>query len=320
MTLRCGIAGLLLVLAAFPAVAAAAQERDILDVALEQPLDTTINGQPVRFGDPDLDSAEIALRDYLPRPWTTTHIHALFLAARTRLEESWQQGNARVQDGNVDEWPALVEQLGTVLAASRDPRAALTLGQVLENPESYGVTCMLSIGVVNYFGADSSYQRPAFEGPSASTSACGGLYIPFAHEWWLLNQREVERRAAAVTAALPPCPDCEQQALAAIDQLRVRRHDSAPTLHLTIQGEGTPRDVRMELTVTPVSGGRGGSRMLTNHRYTSPDIRIRIPGHLLGRGDMRLSGTVTSAGYRPVRIELDRINDARVVPVTLVPE
>jgi hypothetical protein len=308
--------GLLLSLAAF---AAPAQERDILDAAAERPAGITANNQPVRFGDPDLDNAEITLRDYLPRPWTTTRIHALYLAAYTRLAEAQKQTNVSSQDRVTDEWTALVEQLGSILAASRDPRAALALGRVIESPERLMVTCTLARNFMTYFLADTSYQSPPADAPGPRAFNGCMEWPARVHKWWLLNQREVEQRAAAMIAGAPPCPNCEQEALAAIDQLRVRLHDSAPMLRLTIQGGGTPRDMRMEFTISPVSGPSGGTRSMTNYPYTSPDIRLRIPGRLLGHGDMQISGIVMSTGYRTVPFEFDRINDARAIPVTLVP-
>lgn len=309
-----------LLLLALAPLAAPAQERDILDAAAERPAGISSNNQPVRFGDPDLDSAEITLRDYLPRPWTTTRIHALFLAAYTRLGEAQKQANVSSQDRVTDEWTALVEQLGSILAASRDPRAALALGRVIESPDRLMVTCRLASTYMTYFLGDTSYQSPPAEAP-VPRAFNGCIEFPQrVHAWWLLNQQEVERRAAAATAGLPSCATCEQEALTTIDQLRQRLHDSAPTLHLTIQGGGTPRMVQVNYLIRPASGQSGGtSSGMGNTAFTSPDIRFRIPGGLLGRSDMRLTGIVISPGYKSVPFELDRINDARVVPITLVP-
>lgn len=306
---------------ALAACATSAPERDILDAALERPLGIMVNNnQPVRFGDPDLDNAEITLRDYLPRPWTTTRIHALYVAAYKRLGEAQKQTNVSSQDRVTDEWVALVEQLGTILAASRDPRAALTLGRVIESPERLMLTCGLARNFLNYFGRDTSYQQLP---PEAPVIRFGNRCIDGpeeVHKWWLLNQREVEQRAAAITAGLAPCARCEQEALAAVDQLRKRLHDSAPTLRLTIQGGGAPHLVQVNYLIRPTSGQSGGSSSgMGNTAFTSPDIRFRIPGRLLGRSDMHLTGIVISPGYRSVPFELDRINDARIVPVTLVP-
>jgi hypothetical protein len=303
-------------LLALATMAAAAAERDILDAALERSQGTTVNGQPVRFGNPELDSAEIRLRDYLPRPWTATRIHALYLAAYKRLGES--ETNDSLQD-QFSEWRALVEALGTILAASREPRAALALGRALN--DSRVMTCALHRSFLQYFGSDGSYQRPPAEESVPHAGNGCELWPENALKWWLLNERELERRAAASTSGSPPCANCEQEALATIDQLRSRLHDSAPTLHLTIEGGGAPRVVQVEYSIRPTSGQSGGSNgTMRSNPYNSPDIRLPIPVRLLGRSDMRLSGMVMSTGYKSVPIELDRINDARVVPVTLVPE
>lgn len=311
--------GLLLALGTIAVYAAPAPERDILDIATEQPAGITSNNQPIRFGDPDLDSAEITLRDYLPRPWTTTRIHALFLAAYTRLGEAQKQTNVSSQDRVTDEWTALAEQLGSILAASRDPRAALALARVIESPERLMLTCGLASNFMTYFLGDTSYQSPPAEAPVPRAFNGCSEFPKQVHAWWLLNQKEVERRAAAVTAGLPPCAVCEQEALATVDQLRQRLHDSAPTLRLTIQGGGTPRLVQVNYLIRPTaSQSGGGSSGMTNNAFT-PDIRFRIPGRLLGRSDMHLTGIVISPGYKSVPFELDRINDARIVPITLEP-
>ncbi len=314
-----------LLLSACATLDSSAQERDILDAAAEHPLGYTFGDQPMRFGDPNLDGAEKMLRNFLPRPWTTTRIQALFEAARTRLGESMKESDERQQDQFFD-WMTLMEQLGTILAASRDPRAALTLGRLLESSDDRLLTYALSSRFMDYFGSDASYQRPPAKEQvtRACYGGCGDLSQD-ALKWWQLNRRDVEQRAAAITAALAPCANCERKALATIDQLRARLRASAPTLHVKIEGGGMPRYVQVEIKVHPISGesGGAGAEMNSYPAYSSnirlPDILLRIPATLLGRDDMRLSGMVISPGYRSVPFELDHINDARVVPITLVP-
>jgi hypothetical protein len=60
---------------------ALAQQPDIIDAALERPLDARIDGELVRFGNPALDQAERAFHDGIPRPWTFANILPLFEVA-----------------------------------------------------------------------------------------------------------------------------------------------------------------------------------------------------------------------------------------------
>src|SRR3972149_4897709 len=95
-------------LAALTAVTVHAQEPDILDAALEHPPGGAVKGVPVRFGAPDLDAAELALHDLLPRPWTVVRIRPLFEAATARFAESRQDGSTGGDSGASSEWEALV--------------------------------------------------------------------------------------------------------------------------------------------------------------------------------------------------------------------
>lgn len=92
----------------------------------------------------------------LPRPWTVARIRPLFEAAAARLAESQKQSGVRPEDRVSDEWEALVEHLGAMLVASRDPGAVLALGQVLEGPDFVG-KCPLSSGLLLAFGSDPDY-------------------------------------------------------------------------------------------------------------------------------------------------------------------
>jgi hypothetical protein len=297
---------------ALTVVAVHAQDVDILDAVLQNPRDTTVNGVPVRFGDPDLDAAELALHDLLPRPWTVGRLVPLFEAAAA------QTGRAFESDADpraYEESSALMRHLGSVLAASRDARAAAALGLVLEG-ERFPAMCPLAMALRSYFGTGAGYQPlPEPPGIRAFTNACP-YEMDRARRWFQLNRRELERRTGALS---PACPDCDRDAMVTVERLRPGLQATAPKLRLTILGGGQPRFVWFEGIIDLIGGGGGASRSMQRLDATTPEITIGIPGMLLGRHDVRMRALLISPGYQTVVIDVSGTTRRPVIPVTLTP-
>ena len=299
---------------ALTAAAVHAQDVDILDAVLKDPRDVTVNGAPVRFGDPELDAAELALRDVLPRPWTVPRIVPLFEAAAAQFVRS---GGINGDPRAYEEWTALMRHLGRIVAASRDSRAAVALGLVLDG-ERFPAMCPLAMGLRDYFGDGVGYQPVPEPGLTASTNACPS-YIDRARRWFQLNRQELERRAGAVSTPSPSCPDCNRDAMSEIERLRSRLQATAPKLQLTVTGGGHPRFVQFEGIIGPMSGSGGSSRSMQRLEAATPDITIGIPGMLLGRHDVRMTALLISPGYQTVVIDVSGTTRRPVIPVTLTP-
>lgn len=298
---------------ALAAVAVHAQDVDILDAVLQNPRGVTVDGVPVRFGDPELDAAELALRDLLPRPWTVGRIVPLFEAS-ARLARS--PGNA--EDASAaEEWSALMMHLGRILASSRDSRAAVALGLVLEG-ERLPAMCAIATAFWDYFGNGAGYQplpEQPEQGVMASTNACPSE-IDRARRWFQLNRQVLSRQVGAVST---PCPDCDRDAVSAIEQLRSRLRATAPRLSLIVTGGGQPRFVQVEGIITPMSGSGGWSRSMQRLEPATPDNTIRLPAMLLGRHDVRMTALLISPGYQTAVIDVSGTTRQPVIPVTLTP-
>jgi hypothetical protein len=305
-------------LAAFGLLPAKAQESDILDAALAHPFGTTVNGAPVRFGDPDLDSAELALHDFLPRPWTVNTIRPLFEAAMARAERLLGQEDA-LDAGTADEADALTTHLGRILAASRDPRAALSLDRALHSQRLLG-SCSLASGLLGAFPTDAAYQALPPRGQIESGNLCP-LMLEDALRWIELNRPQLETRVAALQAAAAPCRGCEQNAAAQIDRLLERLHASAPQLQfIAPSGAAPPRVVQFEGIIRPMGGHSGGStRSMQRQSVNSGGARLKLPAELLGRSDLRVMALLITPDYETVAIDVDGTRAHAVIPVTLTP-
>ena len=175
--------------------ASAAAERDIMEIARERPLHITVNGDPAKYGDPNLAAAVDALED-IPQPWTVPAIIEVF----DKESSAWlRKLQAQVDKGSDQMWEGWEKEskrcghLATLLAASRDPRAALVLGQALENPQSPGGVRVLE-GLFHYFLPDPRYHQIHLEvhGPQAYTN----FYPEMGRRvrlWWTMNKEDLER-------------------------------------------------------------------------------------------------------------------------------
>ena len=152
---------LLIVIFFLRAVAAPAMEADILETAEGRPLGILVDGKPAKYGDPQLADAVDALSD-ISRPWTVPKIIGLFKRDTSEWLRKFEKAKAEKADrmwkGSEQE-AKRCGQLATILAASRDRRAAVVLGEAMDNvPEFPGLEKVM-IGLYDYFLPDPRYQR-----------------------------------------------------------------------------------------------------------------------------------------------------------------
>lgn len=181
------------------AAASSAAERDILEIAKEHPLRISVNGVPANYGDPQLAAAVDALVD-IPRPWTVPAIIDVF----GKESSAWlRKLQAQIDKKSEVMWEGWEKEskrcghLATLLAASRDPRAALVLGKALDRPDFPGGIRVVE-GLYNYFLPDPRYHQIHLEhhGPEASTN----LYPEMTRRvrlWWTMNKEDLEASAKA---------------------------------------------------------------------------------------------------------------------------
>jgi hypothetical protein len=150
-----------------------AQEGDILDFAAKHPLGAVIINPDEtyrypKFGDYRLERAVEELKNY-PRPWTVAKVLA------------WYD---KAEDGKIR------AHLLWVLAASRDPRAALALGNAL-NDDSLDVRVAATYGLLDYF---------------MKIVVGGGTeqHIIAVKEWWEKNQESIQKEAERLTPKTTP--------------------------------------------------------------------------------------------------------------------
>jgi len=188
-------------LAVFIALTAAscATERDILEIAKEHPLGISFNGVPAQYGDPDLAKAVDALAD-IPHPWTVPIIIEAFekesSAWLRKLKTQVDEKNNQMWDGWRNEQDRC-GHLATLLTASRDPRAAVALGQTLNTPMFPGELQVVT-GLYRYVLGDPRFQRLPPTGPEFSTD----FFVKESRDvklWWKINKDAVVALAKAST-------------------------------------------------------------------------------------------------------------------------
>lgn len=148
-------------------------EPDILALAERNPLGEQVQApdgtyRTPRYGDAALEQAEIVLRD-TPRPWTVSRMLRRFREAESAEER------------------ALILR---VLAASRDPRAAVVLGETLHD-DALDVRVAATLGIADYF-LEERYGGGNLE--SLMTDA---------DEWWKGHEAELRREAARLAHRWP---------------------------------------------------------------------------------------------------------------------
>jgi hypothetical protein len=148
-------------------------EPDILELAASNPRVTQVQApdgtyRTPLYGDPDLERAESALHD-IPRPWTVSRMLKHYRDTRS-VERK-------------------VLLLG-VLAASRDPRAAVALGETLHD-EELDLRVAATLGIVDYFFED------RFGGADLQ-----GMMTD-ADEWWQANEARLRAEARRLARQWP---------------------------------------------------------------------------------------------------------------------
>lgn len=146
-------------------------EPDILELAAKDPFALEVSGpdgklRTPRFGDPELERAEATFA--IPRPWTVSKI-----LRRYRDSES------------IDERVLLLR----VLAASRDPRAAVVLGETLTH-DDLDLRVAATEGLCDYF---------------LDLLVDGGLesQMHAAEEWWHAHEAELRKEADRLARQWP---------------------------------------------------------------------------------------------------------------------
>src|SRR5207247_454792 len=116
---------------------ASAEEQDILKAVLKNPLGITTDGKPAKYGDPNLDMAVKGLSD-ISQPWTVPKLAKIFNSESSewvrKIKQLITEKKNQMWASSSDE-DRRIAHLARVLAASRDPRAALTLGNVLKTED-----------------------------------------------------------------------------------------------------------------------------------------------------------------------------------------
>ncbi len=150
-----------------------AQERDILDFAAKNPRGSQVQNpdgtwRTPKYGDYDLEQAVQKLKGY-SQPFTVPKVISWY--SKTK--------NAKIR-----------ASLLRVLAVSRDPRAALVLGNSLKD-DSFDVRIAVIHGLTDYF--------------LPSVVCCGSEQDAFAaQEWWEKNRERLEREAKCVESKATP--------------------------------------------------------------------------------------------------------------------
>jgi len=317
----------LLFLLAVPGAPARAQtaERDILDAVLERSQASACPGSGVSYGDPALDAAERVLRLGIPRPWTVPVMLSLYESATAgwleRMRQTRKSGLNQMWEGS-DEERLLIDHLVAILAASRDPRAAVSLFRELGFPDFPGRSRTV-LGLYEYFVSDPSYrQLPRRDRPIFSTNVLP-LMQDDAQTWWDMNRGEIERRAAVFTTPeVGRCPGCrldEADARALLARLVERLRQRRPTLRVSFKGQATPRFVQSYVVAGPVSGTLGGSAGVQRDSAASAEIVLSVPTSLLSEPALSLRGLIVSPGFRTVSIDVPDTSAQPEIPVAFTP-
>ncbi len=188
------------------------EEQDILDSLKGHELEMgtedpqTHQLVPSKYGDPYLARAEEDLSD-IPRPWTVSKMIGIFkketAAWPRRIVALPQKTNADAEEME-RQWRSEVKRcryLARVLAASRDPRAVVALGDMLdtEYPDNDGVV----VALFDYFVHDMFYGLSPEERAKGRQSLNGLDYtIPATTRWWNNNKARLRDAAAALGKAV----------------------------------------------------------------------------------------------------------------------
>jgi hypothetical protein len=181
-------------------MSASAAEPDILELARRDPLKVFVisqDGNKPQMGDLLLPRTVDALAD-LPHPWTVPGIIKLF----EQESDSWLRKLKQRQDEhNPHMWEVSQKEadhcghLATLLASSRDPRAAVALCRTFDIP-MFPDGIRVKEGVYYYFSLDERYKQvpPEHPGEYITTNFYPEM-IRHVEKWWALNKSELEAAA-----------------------------------------------------------------------------------------------------------------------------
>ena len=187
------LALLTMVVSALPA-----EEKDILDIVKENPSRDPGRHVAIEYGgDTWLEIAVHGLGG-VGRPWTYSKIIDLY-------HEQLSQRSKMIQDRSSlekkEEFEKVEKQCGylaTLLAASRDPRAAIELMKSWHRPGVYGfVEASIDNGLHRYFVDDTKYKQSPMR-RIASTNI-GPELDEQLRNWWKLNREEIEVAAKGLS-------------------------------------------------------------------------------------------------------------------------
>lgn len=176
-----------------PPASVRAEELDILEIAKKHPLNIYVNGAPAKYGDPNLAAAVEHLAE-LPHPWTVPKIIELYQQECSTWLRKME--NPEKRDFPWEGWKEDQKRCGylaTLLAASRDPRAAVALMKTIESSPGQGKAVT---GLVNYFLPNPRYHRLP-PNPVATTNMLG-VYEGEVKAWWRLNREAVTEDAKSL--------------------------------------------------------------------------------------------------------------------------
>lgn len=146
-------------------------EEDILEILARHPRNVLVNGHATKYGDPDIERAAATLKS-VPHPWTVSHFIHMFMMNSS---------------GDSTKSAAIL----TVLASSREPRAAVVLASALDNA-SLDIRIAATYGLMNYF-----LDEPVSGGTEQHMEAV--------KHWWKTNKTKYEEKAnSEIVSQMPP--------------------------------------------------------------------------------------------------------------------
>jgi hypothetical protein len=180
-----------------------AVEKDILATAEANPLGMTVNGKPAKYGDLYLERAVNGLPD-IPMPWTVPKMVGIYERERDVWLQHFQQAIDLRGNRLAPNWKAESDRCGylaRVLAASQDPRAAVTLGATLDKSENTTIWDSAERGLFDYFVRDMDYGLPPEQ---RHHGILPGSFLveesAAVGRWWVANKDALRKQAVEATS------------------------------------------------------------------------------------------------------------------------
>lgn len=166
-----------------------ATDKDILEIVKENPLPNPEGRARGEYGDLSLTRAVQGLAD-IAHPWTVPKMIDLY-----RQETSLFTATPKPKGFDWNKEQGRCRNLATLLAASRDPRAAMELMHSMEDQRVPNTGSIVD-GLTNYFLQDSKYRRIE-QRRYASTNMLPEMKQDV-ENWWKLNNEQIEIAANAM--------------------------------------------------------------------------------------------------------------------------